>query len=486
MGRVGVEHHQFGERVVLQFGLEVESLDAVQVVEPVAVLQVFELVLEHEVKGRAEHAAEGHFFLGQAADPEVDGAETGGRDTVQVLGMGGISRQIARPGTSAVEEVKPVGRHDAIPVLINAEDEFHGRYTLVSHRRCAGDGGMRAIGRNEVDQRFRVLQVLHQIDPAGVGLELTVTGAVIELTTRRVQGRDAGIAAAREVEGGKVERQTQQVVAHRFGDELVDLVADLAGQAAHDGAGGLLRGRAAGCKRQRIQERLNQANLAGDKVGVQPVNRLDQHRVAEAVDRVRELGHDRRIDRGIEVKEDVDLRLNGAGELFEHEMLVLHLGAELGRLEQALAVPLQGRDLGCRRWQRRQLGIGHQPLVQEVDIVGGNGHILGVLHEPVVLGVEDGVDGGQADVFVDPAVTGDVMGVKQLVVVKAGRRRAASDGVGVRQQAGRHGIVRNVDEELMAGAHGVDQADWRGQITLNEKIISGIRNAIGALHHDHR
>ena len=63
---------------------------------------------------------------------------------------------------------------------------------------------------------------------------------------------------------------------------------------------------------------------------------------------MRELGDDRRIDGGIEPgrgKEDVDLRLNLARELLEHEVLVLHLGAELGRLEQALAVPLQRSDL---------------------------------------------------------------------------------------------------------------------------------------------
>ena len=42
---------------------------------------------------------------------------------------------------------------------------------------------------------------------------------------------------------GEVERQAEQVVAQRLGDELVDLVADLAGHAAHDGAGRLLRRR---------------------------------------------------------------------------------------------------------------------------------------------------------------------------------------------------------------------------------------------------
>ena len=42
---------------------------------------------------------------------------------------------------------------------------------------------------------------------------------------------------------------------------------------------------------------------------------------------------------------------------------------------------------------------------------------LGVLDQPVVLGVEHMVDGGQADVFVDAAVAGDEVRVEQFVVV---------------------------------------------------------------------
>ena len=53
-------------------------------------------------------------------------------------------------------------------------------------------------------------------------------------------------------------------------------------------------------------------------------------------------------------------------------------------------------------------------------------HVLGVLDQAVVLGVEDVVDGGQADVLVDAAVAGDVVRVEQLVVVGAGRRRRRS------------------------------------------------------------
>ena len=74
---VGVEHDELRERVVLELGAEVQARRARQVVEAVAVLQRFELVLEHEVEGRAEQAAERRLLLGQAADPEVDVVDAG-------------------------------------------------------------------------------------------------------------------------------------------------------------------------------------------------------------------------------------------------------------------------------------------------------------------------------------------------------------------------------------------------------------------------
>ena len=43
--------------------------------------------------------------------------------------------------------------------------------------------------------------------------------------------------------------------------------------------------------------------------------------------------------------------------------------------------------------------------------------------QPVVLGVEDGVHRGEADVLVAAAVTGDEVCVEQLIVVPAGLDR---------------------------------------------------------------
>ena len=139
--RVGVEHHQFGEGVVLHLGEEVQPRQAGQVVEAVAVLQRFQLRLEDEVEGRAEQTTKGHLFLGQAADPEVDGVNAGDGHAIRHVGI----------NAGAVQESEAVGRHDSVTILVDPEDEFHGRRALARQRRRAGDADVRAIGRDEVD-----------------------------------------------------------------------------------------------------------------------------------------------------------------------------------------------------------------------------------------------------------------------------------------------------------------------------------------------
>ncbi|ELS27858.1 hypothetical protein ppKF707_1061 [Metapseudomonas furukawaii] len=186
--------------------------------------------------------------------------------------------------------------------------------------------------------------------------------------------------------------------------------------------------------------------------------------MAEAVHHVGELGDDGRIDGSVETggnQELIDVRLDLAGELLEHQVLVLHLGAELGGLEQALAIPHQGGGIGGNRPDRLQ-----QPLVEEVHIPGFDDHLFGVIHQAVVLGVEHMVHGGQADVLVHPAIAGDVVGVQQFVVVGGGTAIVgAGDRVGVRGQQRPClaiegvGAVGDIVQEGMAGAHGVGQAD---------------------------
>ena len=169
--------------------------------------------------------------------------------------------------------------------------------------------------------------------------------------------------------------------------------------------------------------------------------------MTEPVDRVRELGDDRRVDTGVVAGEEVDLRLHLTSELLEGKVLVLHLGDEPCSLEQALTVPDP----------RRQLPFGLLRRVLDSD------DVLDVRGQAVVLGVEDTVHGGEADVLVQASISGDEVGVEHLVVVGAcllsgggcGDRRVAVCG----QTRLRHGVVGDVIEECLpaldsCGGHG--------------------------------
>ena len=127
---------------------------------------------------------------------------------------------------------------------------------------------MRAIGRDEVDDRSFVLEVSGEVNPAVVGLEDDVlVGRLVEGAPGLVKRGDASVSSASEVDGRQVKRQTEQVVAQRGRHELVDLVTDLPGHAADDGAGGyVIRDRVSNLGtvsviRERIEEALDQPDM---------------------------------------------------------------------------------------------------------------------------------------------------------------------------------------------------------------------------------
>ena len=291
-----------------------------------------------------------------------------------------------------------------------------------------------------------------KVHPALVGLQQRVLiGGLVEGTPSFIERRHAGIAAARQVDGREVERQAEQVVAQRTRDEFVDLVAGLAGHTAHDRAGHLVR--VEGGELERVEEALDQPDAAIIEGGIEAVDRLGEHRVTEAIDDMRELGDDRRVERdviAVRNQEHVDVRLDLAGKLFEHEMLILHLGAELGSLEQSLPVPIERGEIGRNGGNRNV-----QPFIDEGDVVRRQHHTFGVLQQPVVLGVEHVMDCGEADVLVAATIAGYEVRVEQLVVVfgAAIARVAETDfGVTVGNLSDRNGGVGDVVKEGMAGA----------------------------------
>ena len=82
----------------------------------------------------------------------------------------------------------------------DAGDDGQRGVALALDRRLAGDQRMRAVGRDEVDDRGFVLEVAGEIDPALIGLEQDVlVGRLVELaraprsaTARRCRGRGPG------------------------------------------------------------------------------------------------------------------------------------------------------------------------------------------------------------------------------------------------------------------------------------------------------
>ena len=94
-----------------------------------------------------------------------------------------------------------------------------------------------------------------------------------------------------------------------------------------------------------------------------------------------------------------------------------------------------------------------EPLIDESKIDQGKHCVLGVLDEPIVLGMEHVMDGSQADVLVHAAVAGDEMCVEQLVVVfgvAVARIGQTDSDVAIGDLADRHGLVCDIGEE----AHG--------------------------------
>ena len=73
-----------------------------------------------------------------------------------------------------------------------------------------------------------------------VRTQVCVVRLIVDFVAEGVEGRNAGVAAARDIDRGKIERKPKQVVAQRAGDELVDLVADLVGCALRNAAGAVL------------------------------------------------------------------------------------------------------------------------------------------------------------------------------------------------------------------------------------------------------
>ena len=72
----------------------------------------------------------------------------------------------------------------SVVVLVAPKTMCHGGGTLACDRRLGRDRCSGAVGCDEVDDRYRVLDVLREVEPADVGLQLGVARHGIELRPR--------------------------------------------------------------------------------------------------------------------------------------------------------------------------------------------------------------------------------------------------------------------------------------------------------------
>ena len=235
---------------------------------------------------------------------------------------------------------------------------------------CACNARVRSIACNEVHERRFVSEVVRVVHPADIRHERRILGCSKERPACRVQLGRTNVATSRDVEGADIEGQTHEVVLHPPGDEFVDFVCDLSCEPTNDRARTLFRRDRilARCiviivQGERIEEGLEQAELVTrrcrlerpgirDRVEVRviAVDRLGQHRVSEAIDDLRKFGGDRGVNVRVMPHKWVLQPGERGNELVEHDPVVLHLRAEPGSLEHALAVPLEAQRFNrCTR-----------------------------------------------------------------------------------------------------------------------------------------
>src|SRR5690606_24594567 len=123
--------------------------------------------------------------------------------------------------TGRIEEVEPVRRrvYDTRAAileycLVRAEDDGHRSRALALYGFLGGYEFVGAISGDEIDDGFRVLEVECEINPAVIGLQLTVAVRKFhKLLPRLIQRRHASITAARDIDGGKIKGDSDKLVA---------------------------------------------------------------------------------------------------------------------------------------------------------------------------------------------------------------------------------------------------------------------------------
>ena len=427
-------------RVVEIGEVDEAELQRPEIVEAVAVDQPRHLIAEDRVERRSEFT-EKDVGLGQTADPGVDLVER----LVALIacpheleGLGcGVGRSPAENADCRLLLGREVGIGHAIA---QTDDRGTKRHVTVE-----------GIGGDEVRQRFGMRHVLPEISPADVGLESGVDrdrsidrlgerrvgeamgqhviGLLLleqgqlgrhsarELFPQLVERRHAKVSAAGDIDRRQILRLAEQLLLQGRGYKFVDLGSDLLGHSLHDGGRADLRKPGGG--EEGLFEGVVGHGGGEAAIGVDGIDDLPQHRVAEAERHLAVVERYVGIDARVVHHEERDVGAHEAGILVDRDVLIFPLVHERGSLEHLLLVPGDvalsidivalgvGPQLATDTGHRDLPGVG-EGLARIGGLRPADVHDQ-VVDLPLVVFMPHVVHRGQAEVFVDTTVAGDVV-----------------------------------------------------------------------------
>ena len=174
-------------------------------------------------------------------------------------------------------------------------------------------------------------------------------------------------------------------------------------------------------KLQRVEKGLNQAEIARSQIRFQSGDSITQLGVTKAVDRVGELGNNTSIKIcRVGKHEWSNIWLDSTSKFLKNDMLILHLGGEFCRLEQAFTIPLQpsseSSQISITGQSGRESNIvseGHtQPLVDTLQVTAAQNRELVGLKHTIMLAMKNTMDGREGDIFVTTTIAGHIVSIQ--------------------------------------------------------------------------
>ena len=205
---------------------QIHALRTAEVIEAVSVLEVLHLILKDGTESGAQHATELHQLFSKTANPQINLVQAA--ETI-VIRTGTVSRI----NPSSVQEVFEVSRVCCC-IAWRPKHNMH-RSSAFSLNSCfCGYQSMRAISCDEVYDGFRVFDILGEIIPACIRFKLRIASHGIQFGASVIERWNTSVTTAGHVDGRKIQRQPDKVIAQRIHHEFVNLITSLTSHAAED------------------------------------------------------------------------------------------------------------------------------------------------------------------------------------------------------------------------------------------------------------